>query len=127
MIATGTMEDFAWSPLFAGIPTVAQTSRMAVLPHRDPLPCPGRSRLVEDLVATTWKLVETRPDGLILRDGNGDRWSEETLWIAGSTPGRSYAVRHAGREFEFARVRATQNPYATNRDRAKVRRHSEAA
>ena len=87
-----TMDDLSWSPPFSGIPTYAQTSRMAPLAHREPLPCPGRSRLVEGLVATTWKLVETRPEGLVLRDGSGDRWSEETLWIAGSTPGRSYCL-----------------------------------
>jgi len=112
-------EDYSWSPLFQGLPTPSepQTYRGTTTPGRN----------VEDLSATPWRILEFRPDGLVLRDGVEARWSEETLWCPGRTPGCSYAIRWKGQEYEFRAQLATWNPYAHDPKKAKVRRRPEAA
>jgi hypothetical protein len=86
-------------------------------------------RHVEDLAVTTWRLVEVRGNGIVLRDGpSDDRWSEETLWAPGVTPGRTYAILWEGREYEFRSQLATWNPYSFDRrTSSRVRRRSKAA
>jgi hypothetical protein len=86
-----------------------------------------RTRLVEDLAATTWQVLQVLPEGIILRDGPPDHWSEETLWGPGRTPGRTYAIRWDGREYEFRHQTATWNPHAHDPRKAKVRRRPVAA
>jgi hypothetical protein len=97
--ATPSLDEYSWSTLFGPLetPTEPQTTGWPRLP-----PIPGRT--VEDLAKTAWHVVEVHSDGLVLRDGPGDRWSEETFWMQGCTPGRSYGIRFEDKEFEFAKV-----------------------
>ena len=89
---------------------------------------PFPARIVEDLAVTAWRLVEVRPDGIVLRDGPPDRWAEETLWVAGVTPGRTYAIRWEGGDYEFRSQLATWNPYTFERRTfATVRRRAKSA
>lgn len=90
-------EDFSWSPLFAGI---------SVEP--DPLPTICTPRVApkcraDALADSMWQLVESRENTLVLRDGGGDRWTEETLWTTAVAPERSYVLLHEGRAYGFVR------------------------
>jgi hypothetical protein len=85
-------------------------------------------RLVEDIAVTTWRLVEVCSNGIVLRDGTPEGWSEETFWVPGVTPGRTYALAWQGREYEFREQLATFHPYSFDRRAfSKVRRRSKAA
>lgn len=90
-----------WGPLFAGLEVEEEIRPM---------------RVVEDLeyqrgVLCCWRFVERCPEGLILRDGV-DYWTTETLWVPGSTPGRTYALRIEEIEYEYAKVLRRRNPFS---------------
>jgi hypothetical protein len=128
MNAPHTLDDMAWSPLFAGVLAAApQCSLVAPLVLQEPLHCPAPHRQVDALVDTAWQIVASRPDGLILRDGPSNRWSEETLWSPGRTPGRTYAILVDGVEYEFRAQLATWNPYARDQRKTKIHRRPRAA
>jgi hypothetical protein len=83
--------EWSWSPLFSILGEMSETPGTA-----------SKGRTVENLVDSCWVVADTTLEGLVLRDGA--RWTEETLWVRGNTHGRSYALRHEGEEYEFARV-----------------------
>lgn len=92
------VEEFG--PLFAPLDEIK-----ALIPRR-----------VVDLEKTneefcSWHLVEETEKGIILRDGV-QHWMEETLWVCGRTPGRSFALRYEGREYEFNKVLARRSIHA---------------
>lgn len=56
----------------------------------------------------SWRLFMETEDGLVLRDGVL-HWMEETLWVLRRTPGRTFALRYQGHEYEFERVLARRS------------------
>jgi len=89
-------------------------------------PEPSPLRVVEDLhdqrgVFCCWHLADRCPDGLILRDGV-EYWTTESLWIPGHTPGRTYALRIDGVEYEFRRALRRRDPYSRNQRKSPERK-----
>ena len=59
----------------------------------------------------SWRLFMETEDGIVLRDGV-HHWMEETLWVLRRTPGRTFALRYQGHEYEFDRVLARRSIHA---------------